>query len=61
MWIGFAVRHVGKKVAIGVGIAGAAILSTNSGRKIAKVVGASIKGAVEAAAEEVKTQREVLK
>jgi hypothetical protein len=57
VWVGFAIRHVGKKLAIGAGIAGAAILSTKSGRKIVKVMGASIKGAAEAAIQEIKCQR----
>ena len=56
MWVGFAVRHVGKKLAIASAVAAGAVLSTESGRKVAKVVLASLKGAGEAAAKEIKAQ-----
>ena len=57
MWLGFAVRHVARKVAIGTGFVAAAILSTESGRRAAKVVAKSAKAAGEAALEEIKAQR----
>ena len=57
MWLGFAVRHVARKAAIGAGIVVAAVLSTESGRRIAKVVTKSVKAAGEAAIEEIKAQR----
>jgi len=56
MWVGFAVRHVGKKLVIASAVAAGAVLSTESGRKVAKVVLASLKGAGEAAANELKAQ-----
>lgn len=57
MWLGFAVKHVARKVAIGTGFVVAAVLSTESGRRIAKVVTKSVKAAGEAAMEEIKSQR----
>jgi hypothetical protein len=57
MWLGFAVRHVARKAAIGAGVVVAAVLSTESGRRIAKVVAKSAKAAGEAAIEEIRTQR----
>jgi uncharacterized membrane protein YebE (DUF533 family) len=57
MWLGFAVRHVARKVAIGTGVVVAAVLATESGRKIAKIVTKSVKAAGEAAIEEINTQR----
>ncbi len=51
MWLGFAVRHVARKAAIGAGIVAAATLSTESGRRIAKVVAKGAKAAGEAAIE----------
>lgn len=57
MWLGFAVRHVARKVAIGTGFVVAAALSTESGRRAAKVVAKSAKAAGEAAIEEIKAQR----
>ncbi len=57
MWFGFNVRHVGKKLAIASVVVGGATLLTESGRRFAKVVVASIKGAGEAAAKEIKSQR----
>ena len=57
MWLGFAVKHVGRKVAIGAGVIVAAVLSTESGRKLAKVVTKSVKAGGEAAIEEIKAQQ----
>lgn len=56
MWVGFAVRHIGRKLAIGTGVAVAAVLSTESGRRIAKIVAKSVQAGGEAAIEEIKTQ-----
>jgi len=56
MWVGFAVRHVGKKLAIASAVAAGAVLSTESGRRVAKVVVAALKGAGGAAANEIKAQ-----
>ncbi len=58
MWLGFAVKHVGRKVAIGTGVVVAAVLSTESGRRIAKVVSKSVRAGGEAAIEEIKTQQQ---
>jgi hypothetical protein len=57
MWLGFAVKHVARKAAIGAGIVVAAVLATESGRRIAKVVTKTVKAGGEAAIEEIKTQR----
>jgi hypothetical protein len=57
MWLGFAVKHVARKAAVGTGVVVAAVLATESGRKIAKVVMKSVKAGGEAALEEIKTQR----
>lgn len=57
MWLGFAVRHAARKAAIGTGFVVAAVLSTESGRRIAKVITKSVKAGGEAAIEEIKAQR----
>jgi hypothetical protein len=57
MWLGFAVKHAARKTAIGAGIVVAAVLSTESGRRIAKVFTKSVKAGGEAAIEEIKAQR----
>ena len=46
MWVGFAVRHAAKKLAIVGGILVGAVLSTRSGQRIAKVTGRAVKAAV---------------
>ena len=46
MWVGFAVRHVARKLAIAGAVVAGAVLSTRSGQRIAKVAGATVKGAV---------------
>lgn len=56
MWLGFAVRHVARKVAIGTGVVVAAVLATESRRKIAKIVTKSVKATDEAAIEEINIQ-----
>jgi hypothetical protein len=57
MWVGFAVRHVAKKVAIGAAVVVGAALATKSGRRIARVLLATAKGAGEAAYMEIKEPR----
>ena len=56
MWVGFAIRHVGKKLAIASTVAAGAVLSTESGRRVAKVIWESLKRAGGAAAKEIKAQ-----
>jgi hypothetical protein len=58
MWVGFVVKHVARKAAIGAGVVVAAVPSTGSGRRIARVLAKSAKAAGEAAIEEIKVQRE---
>ena len=58
MWVGFAIRHIVRKAAIGAGMIAAVVLSTKSGRNAAKVVTNTIKGATKAAIEEIRIQRE---
>jgi hypothetical protein len=43
MWVGFVVKHVARKAAIGAGVVVAAVLSTGSGRRIARVSAKSAK------------------
>jgi hypothetical protein len=57
MWLGFAVKHAARKAAIGAGFVVAAVLSTESGRRIAKVITKGAKAGGEAAIEEIKAQR----
>ena len=57
MWVGFAIRHVGKKLAIASAVAAGAVLSTEGGRRAAKVFVASLRGAGEAAVKEIKAQQ----
>lgn len=56
MWLGFAVRHVGRKVAIGTGVLVGAALATESGRRVAKVVAKTVKAGGDAAIEEIRAQ-----
>ena len=58
MWMGFAVKHVGKKLIVGGTIVAGAVLSTRSGRKLAKVVAAGVKGAGEGVFKEIKAQHQ---
>jgi hypothetical protein len=57
MWMGFAVKHVARKTAIGTGVVVAAVLATESGRRIARVITKTVKAGGEAAIEEIKAQR----
>jgi hypothetical protein len=57
MWLGFAVKHVAKKATIGAGIIVAAVLATESGRKLAKVVTKTVAAGGVAAIEEIKRQK----
>lgn len=57
MWFGFAVRHVAKKATIGVAVVAGAALATRSGRRIARVLVASVKGAGMGAINEIKAQK----
>lgn len=57
MFLGFGVRHAARKAAIAGGVVAAAFLATESGRKIAKVLGKTIKAGGEAAIQEIKDQR----
>jgi uncharacterized membrane protein YebE (DUF533 family) len=57
MWLGFAVKHVARKIAIGTDAVVAAVLATESARKITKNVIKSAKALGEAAIEEINTQR----
>lgn len=58
MWVGFTIRHVVKKAAIGAAVVGGAVLATESGRRLVKVALATAKAAGEAAYREIKAQRE---
>ena len=57
MWLGFAIKHVGRNLAIGAGVGLDGLLATESGRKIAKVVVKSVKAAGAAAVEKIQAQR----
>jgi hypothetical protein len=57
MWMGFAIRHVGKKLMIGGGLVAAAVLSSESGRRAAKVIAKGVKAGSEAAFKEFTEQR----
>jgi hypothetical protein len=55
--LGFAVKHIVRKAAIGTGVVVAAVLATESGRKIARAVMKSVRAGGEAAIEEIKIQQ----
>ncbi len=57
MWVGFAVKHAGRKLAVGASVTVAAVLATDSGRRVAKVLTKGVRAGSEAALEELKAQR----